>query len=395
MIARFLIFWLLLIVLPDAYIYKMYRRARRSSGLRLIILNSILSIVMVVYTVWLASLTDFIPSEKVWLDLYLLLFAVFIVPKTMFVLCSLFSFIPCFSRRWCHRIGAAASLLMAGMAVYGAFVGFRRMEIRHIEIASSDIPKAFDGYRIVQFSDAHVGTYYGIYKEMLRSAVDSINTQRADAIVFTGDLQNIVPQEIHDHADELSRLKAKDGVFAVLGNHDYSTYVNVSKRNKAEYERETQTAVRSLGWSLLMNENRKVRRGNDSIVIAGEENDSKPPMPHRGNIKKTLQNVDNNAFVVLLQHDPSAWQRDILPHSEAQLTLSGHTHGGQMSLGSIRPTMLKYDEDYGLYEQSGRFLNVSCGLGGVVPFRIGMSGEIVVITLVKREPQKGEVRGKE
>lgn len=383
MIARLLIFWLLLIVLPDAYLYKMYRRARRSSGLKLIILNSILSIVMVIYTVWLASLTDFIPSEKVWLDLYLLLFAVFIVPKTMFVLCSLASIIPCFSRRWCHRVGAATALLMAGMAVYGAFIGFRRLEIRHIEIVSADIPKAFDGYRIVQFSDAHVGTYYGIYKDLLHSAVDSINAQRADAIVFTGDLQNIVPQEIHDHAAELRLLQAKDGVFAVLGNHDYSYYVNVSKRKKAEYERETQTAVRSLGWTLLMNESKTLRRGNDSIVIAGEENQSKPPMPCRGDIRKTLRNVGDSAFTILLQHDPSAWERSIIPQSKVQLTLSGHTHGGQIGLFSIRPTRLQYNEDYGLYEQSGRYLNVSCGLGGVVPFRIGMSGEIVVITLRK------------
>lgn len=386
MIARIVIFLLLLIVLPVIGLDVRYRRLHRPYRRLLRLLNSVFGVVMVVYTLWLASLSDFIPSEMVWLHLYLLLLAVVVVPKAVFVLCSLAGRLPYLSRRWCDRVGVVLALLMACVAVYGTFFGFRRLEIRHVEITFDDLPAVFDGYRIVQFSDAHVGTYYGIYSDLLRTAVDSINAQDADAIVFTGDLQNIVPREIRNHASELSRLKARDGIFSVLGNHDYGHYVNVPPRRKALYERETQEAERALDWTLLMNESRTLRRGNDSIVIAGEENDSKPPMPHRGDIRKTLRGVGDSAFVVLLQHDPSAWQQTILPQSAAQLTLSGHTHGGQMSLFGLRPTMLKYSHDYGLYESLGRYLHVSDGLGGVIPFRIGMPGEIVVITL--RRTQK-------
>jgi len=375
---------LLLIVLPDAYIYARYLRRRSSvkPWQRLLVLLP--CAVMLVFTVWLASVPNFIPGRVLWLDVYLLLIGVIVIPKSIFMLFSVAGMMLPTKRNWGSRIGAVLGVAAAVVSVYGFTLGFYQLEVRRVEIACKDLPKSFDGYRIVQFSDAHVGTYDGIYRRILHTAVDSINAQDADAVVFTGDLQNIVPSEIDGHTGVLGGLKAKDGVFSVLGNHDYSLYVKTSDAVRAQYERDTQVKERALGWTLLMNENRKVRRGGDSIVIAGEENDGKPPFPSRGDIKKTLLGVEDGAFVVMLQHDPSAWERSILPDTRVQLTLSGHTHGGQMSLFGFRPTMLKYAEDYGLYEHRGRYLNVSCGLGGVIPFRFRMPGEIVVITLRSR-----------
>lgn len=381
MIARISFILLLLIVLPDWYIDARYLRKRSAVRPWHRILALLPCAGMLVFTAWLASAPNFIPDRVLWLDIYLLLIGILVVPKDIFMVFSVAGLLFRTRHDWGGRIGAVLGVMAAVVTVYGSTLGFRQLEVRRIEIVSGDLPEAFDGYRIVQFSDAHVGTYDGVYRGILHTAVDSINAQNADAVVFTGDLQNIVPCEIDSHAGELGRLAAKDGVFSVLGNHDYSQYVRASDAVKAQYERDTQAKERAMGWILLMNENRKIRRGGDSIVIAGEENDGESPFPGRGDIGKTIHGVGDNAFVVMLQHDPSAWKRSILPGSHAQLTLSGHTHGGQISLFGFRPTMLKYAEDYGLYGHKGRYLNVSCGLGGVIPFRFRMPGEIVVITL--------------
>ena len=251
-------------------------------------------------------------------------------------------------------------------------------------IVCSDLPQSFDGYRIVQFSDAHVGTMTGWRKAMLQRAVDSIMHQRADMIVFTGDLQNIEPHELPEHLAQLSRLKAPDGVYSVLGNHDYAVYQRADSATKAANCRLTCEYERRAGWQLLLNEHRTIRRGSDSLIVAGMENwGIAKRMPHRGDVGKTLAGLQRSAFVVMLEHDPSAWRARILPESWAQLTLSGHTHGGQLRLFGWSPVSFTYDEWGGLYHEGRRHLFVSTGLGGLIPFRLGISGEIVVITLKK------------
>ncbi len=202
-------------------------------------------------------------------------------------------------------------------------------------------------------------------------------------IVFTGDLQNMHPQEIYPHRELLRSLKAKDGVFSILGNHDYADYIKGDAATKAANEKETIRLERGLGWDLLLNEYRAVHRGKDSVVIAGEENDGKKPFPAKGDIKKTLAGVKEGAYIIMLQHDPTAWRRSILPNSKAQLTLSGHTHAGQFRIFGWSPSKLTYSEWCGLYFEGTRALYISSGLGGFIPFRFGVSGEIAVITLHK------------
>ena len=146
---------------------------------------------------------------------------------------------------------------------------------------------------------------------------------------------------------------------------------------------QTRNFQTSVGWNLLLNDNCIVRRSADSIVIAGEENDGRPPFPRKADLSKTLHGISAQSFVVMLQHDPSAWRRSILPKCKAQLTLSGHTHGGQASIFGLRPTELLGKEDAGLYREGNRALYVSTGLGGFVPFRFHMDPEVVVITLKK------------
>lgn len=287
-------------------------------------------------------------------------------------------------RRWRCKIGVVGAAVIILLTAYGWTFGSQQLTVRPVTIVCSDLPQSFDGYRIVQFSDAHVGMMTGWRKAMLQRAVDSIMNQRADMIVFTGDLQNIEPHELPEHLAQLSRLKAPDGVYSVLGNHDYAVYQKADSATKAANCRLTCEYERRAGWQLLMNEHRTIRRGSDSLIVAGMENwGVAKRMPHRGDVGKTLAGLQRSAFVVMLEHAPSAWRARILPESWAQLTLSGHTHGGQLRLFGWSPVSFTYDEWGGLYHEGRRHLFVSTGLGGLIPFRLGISGEIVVITLKK------------
>lgn len=268
--------------------------------------------------------------------------------------------------------------------VYGAFIGIGQLQVRQVEYVSSDLPPAFDGYRILQFSDVHLETFNGWRRDILERFVDSINAQRADLIVFTGDLQNREPAEFPPFRDLLSKIKAPDGICSVLGNHDYAGYADCDDFQKYANCGETRSQQYDLGWTLLTNGYHAIRRGNERIFIAGMENDGEGRFPQLGDISSTLYRIRRDMFVVMLEHDPSAWRRKILPHSHCQLTLSGHTHGGQFSLFGLSPASLGYKEHNGMYYAGSRAMNVTTGLGGAVPFRFGATPEIVVITLRKQ-----------
>lgn len=285
-------------------------------------------------------------------------------------------------RRLWRRIALACTIIIWALVCYGSFVGFEQMEVVRMKYASADLPKAFNGYRIVQFSDAHVGTYTGSRQWLLQRAVDSINALKADLVVFTGDLENLHPDELKDQLGILRQVRAKDGVFTIMGNHDYPTYLDIDERSKQHLVALTEQYERQIGWQLLLNEHRVIRRGSDSIVVAGMENwGSLKRMPRLGDVKKTMAGVSDSSFVLMLQHDPSAWRAKILPECHAQLTLSGHTHGGQFSIFGWSPAAFTYDVWHGWDREGERALYVSSGLGGLIPFRLNMPGEIVEITL--------------
>ena len=293
--------------------------------------------------------------------------------------------------RFVHRFWLrflAVAPVVAGWFVflYGTYVGFYQFEVRRVELAFDDLPPAFDGYKIVLWSDAHVGTLTGSRQPVLQRAVDSINAQQADLVAFTGDLQNKQSKEIEPHRELLSSIKAKDGVVSVLGNHDYPIYYT----DADDFERYADmgrrcSADEELGWHLLRNSHITIRRGADHIIVGGMEDDGDGKrFPQLGNIQETLWGVNRSEFVVMLEHDPSAWRQKILPHSHTQLTLSGHTHAMQFAILGWSPISLFYKESWGLYRINQRAIYVSKGLGGVAPIRFGTPGEIVVITLKKK-----------
>lgn len=287
-------------------------------------------------------------------------------------------------KRWLRLLVLAFLLSIWYIFLYGTFVGVDQLEVRHEEFCSKDLPANFDGYRIVHFSDAHLGSFSGWRQPMLSRIVDSINAQHADLIVFTGDLQNKYPEEVEDNQKLLSKLKAKDGICSVLGNHDYSNYSDRDDFDKTRDIGRTISAELDMGWFLLTNGYHRIRRDSTNIVIAGMENDGEGRFPQLGNISWALRGLSRQSFVIMLEHDPTSWHRKILPHSHCQLTLSGHTHGGQFSLFGLSAALFRYREYGGMYYAGERAMNVSTGVGGVVPFRFGVSPEIVVITLKKK-----------
>ena len=385
MIARILIPVILLIVLPDLYVDVHYLRHRSSYVWWKRLLWWLPSLLMLAYSVAIASTRDFVPDEMVFINVYMMLVGIVVMPKAIFALFSSAGYLLCRLRHrranWGNILWLPVALFQIYIVCYGFIFGFGKLEVRHLDLYFDDLPKEFDGYRIVLFSDAHVGSFKGSLSRMLARDVDSINAQRPDMIVFTGDLQNLQPDEIRPFMGQLSNLRAKDGVWSVLGNHDYSFYISATDSVKAANERLIRELERACGWHLLENSHHVVRRGQDSIVIAGEGNFGNGIYPERANLWQTLRGVDKRSFVVMLQHSPVAWHKDILPHSNVQLTLSGHTHGGQMSVFGLRPTALHGDPDYGLYREGSRMLYVTGGIGALVPFRFNMPAEIVVITL--------------
>ena len=384
MIARAPYLFLMLIIIPDLYFDLHYWRHRLSIEKRLV--RWLPSILLIAYTLVLTYEENFIPDNPTILYIYLLLLGLIAVPKLVFMICSIMGlgFCKLFRRKknFGNMIGLLAIPVIWYILFYGSFVGFQKMEVNRQTYTSKDLPKAFNGYKIVLFSDAHVGSYTEKNQWILQRAVDSINAQKPDIIVFTGDLQNIQPKDILLHQDILNKLKAKDGVYAVLGNHDYAKYINGNEAKKAENCRQTISLERKMGWTLLLNEHRTIRRGKSQIVIAGMENDGDGiHFPQKGQIKKTLKGVTNKDFTILLEHDPSSWRRKIIPDGRAQLTLSGHTHNMQFSLFGWSPISITGKEVNGWYHEGPQSLFVTAGLGGLIPFRFGATGEIVVIKI--------------
>ena len=388
MITRIIIPLLLLIALPDLYLHHHYLRRRTGYGAVRRLLWWLPASLLLVYAVVLSLSADFAPDPIHILYLFLLLLGLLVVPKAIFSLCSVLGLAACRLRKsrrnWGNLLGLVLGILAIYVILYGSFIGPRQMVVKQQTITSPDLPATFDGYRIALLSDIHAGSLSHIGYSVLQRAIDSINSQHPDMICFTGDLQNLRPSELDPVLPMLSQLKATDGVFSILGNHDYTNYIAADSAEIAVNETLTQAKQRSMGWQLLMNERRVIRRGNDSIVVAGTEDDCKPPQQtrlKRSDYEKTLQGVKPEAFTVMLQHNPQEWRKIILPQTSAQLTLSGHTHGGQVRLFGWSPISLVSKEWGGLYTEGRRSLYVTTGVSGLVPFRFGMPPEVVIITL--------------
>lgn len=281
--------------------------------------------------------------------------------------------------------GCLALLVPPLVIAYGAFVGRNLFEVRPVEVAHEELPAAFDGYRVVHISDIHARSFEG-REQHLQRAVERINALRPDAIAFSGDLITMAPDELDTMRGVLSGLKATDGVYSVLGNHDYCMYSDMDSVAKAESLCRLMAAEEAMGWTLLMNEHRIIRRGADSIAIVGVENTSPSRhFPSKGDLAQASEGTEG-MYRILISHDPLHWEAEVVGR-RYPLMLAGHTHAMQFSLCGWSPSRYIFAQYRGLYATDGgdaQYLNVNAGLGETIfPARIGVRPEITLITLRK------------
>ena len=298
-----------------------------------------------------------------------ILFSAF--PKVVFILFD--AFLP-----WFFALIPALGVM--GWFAFGFIEGWKRLELKHITFTSPDLPPYFDGYRLVQITDFHLGSFPP-GNDFVQKVVDATNNEEPDMILFTGDLVNNQASEVEPYLETLAQLHASDGIYSIWGNHDYCEYGNnhsigALKRNR----RMLYGYQESLGWHQLMNEHHVVSHGMASIAVIGVENPGQPPFTNRSNLKKAMKGVDPDMFKILLSHDPHHWRREVVG-KKIQLTLAGHTHAGQLKIGKWTPARMAFKEWGGAYRIGEQMLYVSSGIGGSFPFRLGAWPELTVVTL--------------
>ncbi len=293
-------------------------------------------------------------------------------------------------RKFVSTIALGIAAIPLSSLLYGMYKGKYNYRVLSYSLEFDDLPEAFDGYTITQISDVHSGSFDN--EEKVSYGIDLINKQKSDLIVFTGDLVNNVADEMTRWKPLFSTLSAADGVYSVLGNHDYGDYVPwESEEAQAENLQQLKNLQGEMGWKLLLNENTVLERNGQSIKLIGVENWGAGGFKKAGDLEKACVGVEKEDFKVLLSHDPSHWKEQVKDDiRNFHLTLSGHTHGMQFGIeipGWIKwsPVKYRYENWAGIYEEFGRYINVNRGFGFIgYPGRVGIWPEVTVIKLKKK-----------
>ena len=292
-------------------------------------------------------------------------------------------------RSFLSKIALLVASIPIPFVLYGIYKGRYNYKVYKYDLSFDDLPEDFDGYQITHISDIHSGSLKN--KNNVEYAVRLINEQKSDLILFTGDIINNKSNELIKWKDLLSTMKASDGKFSVLGNHDYGDYVNWNnKQEKEDNFSDLLNFQKQMGFKLLLNENIKIKKGESNISLIGVENWGKGRFKKKGDIDKACIGLNKRDFKIVLSHDPSHWDKILIDHkTHFHLTLSGHTHGMQFGIeipGWVKwsPAKWAYRQWAGLYNEKNQFLNVNRGFGVLgFPGRVGIPPEISVITLKK------------
>ncbi len=291
-------------------------------------------------------------------------------------------------KKFLSQLGIIFATLPFISVLFGMIKGRFAFFTRHQRINYPNLPSAFDGFKIVQVSDIHLGSFASSYHK-LEGIVDIINNEHPDVILFTGDLVNNFAEETYGWEGLFQQLKAPFGKFSILGNHDYGDYSKWDTPQAKQINFDgIVDAHRKFGFRLLRNQSVSLSVNGEEIALTGVENWGHPPFPQYGDLNKAKQGTENIFFKILMSHDPDHWDSEVIPDTNYDLTLAGHTHGMQFGIDwkgiKWSPAKYKFRRWDGLYRQGSQFLYVNRGLGYLgMPARIGMAPEITVIQLHK------------
>ena len=393
-----------LFFITDIYIYALYRsrkRKKRISVFRRILffLPSVLLMLFGLGYFFYYKQAGLLYSDNMaGLMWFSLISCFFLIPKFLFMIISvwdlLFKFVFRVRMRFFTYLGVLAALAVVIIFIIGVWVDRDKLEVKRINLYSEQLPPAFSGLKIVQISDLHIGNL--VKKDAVISRmVAFINSENPDIIVFTGDLVNLSAAELDGTEKYLSKLKAKEGIFSILGNHDYADYRKWD--SLAEKEENLQYLIKSqenFGWKMLNNASVTLCRDSDFIAVIGTENWGEPPFHQYGDLEKAMAGVENIPFKILLTHNPVHWSEKVVNQKDIFLTLAGHTHAMQLRFNIIKPVSpasLRYKYWEGLHYENDQYLYVNTGIGYVgIPFRFGVRPEITVIEIESKGIHKEE-----
>ncbi|CAM2821193.1 metallophosphoesterase [Chryseobacterium flavum] len=360
---------------------------------------------LAVYGIFIYEITHYQRSDKSMIraQIMISLFLVFILPKIFVVLFLLIddiiriggyligfakpseNFFP-ERRKFLSLVGLGMSGVLSALFIDGITFGKYRHKVRRVKVKLPDLPVSFKGYKIIQISDVHSGSFSDPGK--LQHAVDLINEQNPDLVLFTGDMVNNVADEFKPFIPLFSKIKAKDGKFAVLGNHDYGDYVTWASPEAKKYNLNTLIDYeKQAGFDMLRNEHRVIEKNGEKLYVLGVENWGLKPFPQFGKIEDALKGVPESATKILMSHDPTHFDSIVKKHpGNIHLTLSGHTHGMQfgLDLKNVKwsPVQYRYPKWADLYESEGKLLYVNRGFGVIgYPGRVGVLPEITLFEL--------------
>lgn len=335
------------------------------------------------------------PGAYFWIETLIGVLFLFYVPKVVFIVLNGIG--KMISRLWkaFSRVSVMAAsstaLFFFVLILYSITIGRYQYKIEIVEIPFKQLPPAFNGFKIVQLSDLHLGSYGKSYRG-INDIIRKVNELHPDVIVFTGDMVNNFAVEMEPWIGILQGLEAPYGKYAVTGNHDYGDYTHwPDSTHKRENLRQFCSNMEKMGFQMLNNAHIPVIMQSDTIWIAGVENWGNPPFPRYGDLSKATGTLEKNDFVILLSHDPSHWRGEALDY-RIPLTLSGHTHAMQMGIhiGNFKwsPSQYLYPEYDGLYRQGEQYLYVSRGQGYLgFPGRIGLRPVITELILTTASRQ--------
>ena len=291
-------------------------------------------------------------------------------------------------RTFMNAIALSVGGLVLGSVLWGTTKGKYGWRIMNNRLRFGNLPKAFDGVKIIQISDLHLGSFNNNFEPM-EEAVEMINELEPDYIFFTGDMVNSYSTEAEPWIDVFKKLKAKHGKYAILGNHDYGWGRNgkLTEEDKTRNANGVAEIFKKMDLKPLLNEHDVLEKDGEKIGLVGVENwgyTKEGWFPTRGDYGKATEGMEDVPFQILLSHDPTHFDHHILDKTKVDLTLSGHTHGGQFGISipglvEISAARLFYERYAGLYKEKDQYLYVNRGMGYLIfPGRVGMPPEITL-----------------